>query len=348
MKLTGARLDRFLAAPDPDVACVLVYGPDQGLVRERADALARHVVADAADPFRVVELTGAAIKADPARLADEAMALSMVGGRRVVRLREAADAIAPVLGDLLGGPTPEALVVVEAGDLSPRSSLRKLFEGADAGAAIACYADDAGSLRKVISETLGAHGLVPTRDALDFLAGHLGSDRGVTRGELEKLALYKGPVEGGGGQVTLDDVLASVGDSGAVSVEALVYAAADGDLAALDQALERVLAEGIHGVAVVRAAQRHFQRLHQAAALVAAGRSPAEAVKSLRPPLIFKVVNRFQAQLRLWDKVKLGQAFDLMVRAEADMKSTGMPEHLICGRMLMGLASAARRRSPSG
>jgi len=346
VKITGARVERFLAAPDPAVGAILLYGPDQGLVRERADTLARGVVEDLSDPFRVIELTGATLKADPARLSDEAMALSMIGGRRVVRLREVADAASSVIKDFFAQGPAEALVVVEAGELPPRSSLRKLFEGADGAAAIACYADDVRSLRGVITETLRGHGLAPNRDAMEFLAGHLGSDRRVTRGELEKLALYMGPPSddaAGGREVTLEDVLACVGDSAASSMDALIYATADGNLAALDQALERVMAEGVHAVAVVRALQRHFQRLHVAAGKVAAGMSPGEAVKSLRPPVIFKVVDRFQAQLRIWDKAKLGQVFDLIVRAEADIKSTGMPDRLICGRLLLGIASAARR-----
>ncbi len=43
MKITTARVERFLRRPDPAVVCTLVYGPDQGLVRERAETLVRHV-----------------------------------------------------------------------------------------------------------------------------------------------------------------------------------------------------------------------------------------------------------------------------------------------------------------
>ena len=72
MKISAARAERFVKRPDPKARAVLVYGPDRGLVRERAEALARGVVEDLADPFRVTEMTGAALAADPARLADEA------------------------------------------------------------------------------------------------------------------------------------------------------------------------------------------------------------------------------------------------------------------------------------
>ena len=45
MKLTGARIQSFVAGyvarPDPKLRAVLVYGPDTGLVRERAAAISQ-------------------------------------------------------------------------------------------------------------------------------------------------------------------------------------------------------------------------------------------------------------------------------------------------------------------
>jgi len=211
VKIAAPRIAAFLERPDPAAVAVLVYGPDRGLVRERADLLARTVVAEADDPFRVADLSGAAINDDPARLNDEAAALALGGGRRLVRVRDAADAVAKIFDAFLDGPGGDALVVVEAGDLGPRSALRRVFEGAANAAALPCYADDARTLRQVINETLGRHGQTATPEALEYLAANLGSDRQVTRNELEKLALYKGEP----GTVELDDVLACVGDSAA-------------------------------------------------------------------------------------------------------------------------------------
>ncbi len=96
MKITGPRVAGFLQRPDPQVRWVLIYGPDQGLARERADILVRGVVEDIRDPFLVVELGGASLRGDPARLGDEAAALSFTGGRRVVRFLDATDGLTSV------------------------------------------------------------------------------------------------------------------------------------------------------------------------------------------------------------------------------------------------------------
>ena len=135
MKLAGRAILDFLRRPDPAVRAILVYGPDAGLVRERGRILAQSVVADIADPFRVTEIEAKALADDPAQLADEAAALSLTGGRRVVRITGAADRLSALFADFLAHSPGEALVVVEAGDLPGRASLRKAFEAAPAAGA---------------------------------------------------------------------------------------------------------------------------------------------------------------------------------------------------------------------
>ncbi|POA25289.1 hypothetical protein, partial [Pseudomonas sp. GW456-R21] len=68
---------------------------DRSGVRERANFLASKVVVRPDDPFDVALLTEADIESDPARLEEELAALSMMGGKRLVRLRLTTDRDAP-------------------------------------------------------------------------------------------------------------------------------------------------------------------------------------------------------------------------------------------------------------
>jgi len=347
VKVSAARINGFIRRPDPDVSAVLLFGPDSGLARERADGLARAVVGDLNDPFRVVELTGAAIKSDPARLVDEAAQLSMTGGRRVVRVRDATDGLARAFESLLDTGRGDNLVVAEAANLGKGSSLRKLFERAKNAAIIGCYEDGARELEGVVRDTLASHGAVASPDAMAFLIANLGGDRMVSRGELEKLVLYVGDdgAATGGGRprvIELADAEACVGDSAAASLDAVAYAAADGDAATLDRALERAFQEGENPVGVLRAVQRHLQKLHWTLAKVERGESPQTAIRALRPPLIFKFEPAFRSQLRQWRTDRLARALELATEAEIDCKSTGMPAAAVCHRALMRIAQAAR------
>jgi len=339
MKITGAKVEAFLRAPDPALRAILIFGPDEGLVRERAQRIAKLVVEDLNDPFRVVEFTGAQLKDDPARLPDEAAAIAFGGGQRVVLVRQAADACEAACKSFLSLDTPaDALVVLDAGDLNPRSKLRKLFEAAKNAACIPCYADDARSLPDVIRQSLSGHGMNIDRDAMSLLVQSLGSDRSVTRGELDKLALYMGDNK----QISEDDVREAIGDSGAAVVDDAIYAAAGGDAVKLETSLARLFADGTNAVQIVRAAQRHFQRLHMARGFMADGQSADQATKGLRPPLMFKVADAFRAQLNLWSEDKLSRAFSILTQAETDCKTTGFPANAVTGRALLTLAQAAK------
>lgn len=338
MKVSNADAERFAAGRPERISAVLIYGPDDGLIRERSDRLLAGVVEDPRDPFRVVDLPAGEILKDPARLPDEAAAIAMTGGRRVVRLRDATDALAAIIGPLLETPAGDALILVEAGELPARSALRKLFEGADRGAALACYRDDERSLPAVISGQLAADGLTASHDALAYLAGNLGGDRQVTRRELEKLALYKGA-----GEISLADAQACVGDTAALGLDDLVYAMAEGDAAGLERAVTRSLQEGASAVALLRAAARHLQRLHLAVGLVRQGAAPEAAVKQLRPPVFWKLAGRFRSQLKAWQPERIAFALARLLEAETACKKTGAPAELLASRTLFAITARARR-----
>jgi DNA polymerase-3 subunit delta len=361
MKIAPRNAEAFARSPDPALRAILVYGPDAGLVRERVEALVEAVAEDPADPFRVSELGAREIVEDPARLGDEAAALSLSGGRRAVRLRQAGDDLAPHFKDFFATGRGEALVVVEAGDLPARSALRKIFEGAGAGAALACYRDDARSLPALIRETLGGFGLEATPDALAYLSANLGGDRQLSRRELEKLALYMDAHDGGGqvgggqdkgaqntgaagARVELRDAEACVGDSAALSLEDLAFAVAGGEPAGAERALQRSLQEGGHPVGALGAVARHFQRLHLVRGRTARGETLEGSVKGLRPPVFWKRAESFKAQATAWPPAALARALERLLEAEAACKQSGAVPETICARTLLKIAVNAPRR----
>ncbi len=344
MKIAPRDIERFLRAPPPAVRAVLLYGPDSGLVRERARALTALVAGDPADPFRVAELTNAEVKSDPARLGDEAAAMAFGGGRRAVRLRDADEASAPAVAGLLAGTPSDSLVVVEAGDLPARSALRKAFEGAAETAALPCYRDDERVLPALIGETLREAGLSAAPDALAYLVANLGGDRMTTRCELEKLLLYMGAGRGepqpARRRIEIEDAQACIGDNAALSMDDLAYALGDGDLLAMERALSRSLREGANPVAILRAAARHLQRLHLVAGLVVQGAAPDAAMKKLRPPPFWKSVPRFRAQTQAWTPDRLSKALAALLEAERACKRSGAPGELLCAQALSAVTRA--------
>jgi DNA polymerase-3 subunit delta len=329
MKLDARRIPSFLRDPGP-VRIVLLHGEDEGLVRHRADALTQAVVGARDDPFRVAWLA----REDHGRLLEEADAVAMLGGRRVIRVRDAVDGLAPTLEQVASGPG-DSLIVLEASGLLPaRSKLRALTEASPVAAAIACYPEEGKALQDAVRSALAEAGIRLDRDAEAWLVEHVGSDWAATRGEIEKLILYAGQER----RLGLEDVRGCVGDAASVAFDDAVFAATGGDAEAADRALERALAEGLAAVAITRGVMGHLAKLHQARGHMAAGASAEDAIRALRPPVFFKRVGDFTRALTRWDAPRLAHAMNETRRAELACKQTGAPDGLLVRRLVLALA----------
>src|ERR1700733_13037713 len=109
--LRGRDIDAFLNRPDPARPIILLYGPDAGLVRERADALVASAVDDPNDPFSMVKLDGDELAAEPSRLLDEAMTVPLFGGRRAIRIRAGSRSFASGVETLAGMSVKDCRIV---------------------------------------------------------------------------------------------------------------------------------------------------------------------------------------------------------------------------------------------
>lgn len=341
MKLPkGGNAVALATAPRSLLRAVLFFGEDGGLAREQAKALVTAVAGDAGDPFRVVELNGSSVKEDPARLADEAAAIAFTGGRRAIWVRDAADGtVAAALAGFLDAPAGDGMIVLEAGELTTRSKLRVLAEEHPLALAVPCYHDSVRDLDRVIRETLAGHGLEVAPDALEFLKERMGGDRMVSRGELDKLALYAL----GQRRVELADAEAAVGDSAIRSVGDLIAAAAEGRTAELDKTLSRALMDGESPVGIIRMLIRHFQRLHLVAGLMGQGKPAEAAVNSLIPRPFKRDAEALVRQVQRWPVHRAAAALGRLLDVERQCKTTGMPEEILCARALLELSENARR-----
>src|SRR2546421_1262074 len=218
--LKSSEIESFVARPDPARAVVLVFGPDAGLVSERADAIIRASVDDPTDPFALVRLDGDALASDPARLIDEATTIPLFGGRRAIRVRAGGRNIVPAVEGVLTARLQDCRIVIEAGDLKRGAALRTICERAKTAVAIPCYADADRDIGRIIDEEMRAADLAIAPDARATLIPLLGGDRRASRAELRKLALYAQGQE----RVEIDDVMAVVTDASAPALDPLTDA----------------------------------------------------------------------------------------------------------------------------
>lgn len=336
MKIEAGRVEGFLKSPSAPL--VLLYGPDSGLVAERGLALARAVEGAVHDPFRFVELLNPA----PDVFLAEALAVSLTGERRVVRVRDAAENLAKPLETIKENQL-EALVILEAGELTPKSKLRLLAEKSPVIASIGCYVVDHAKLPQVIITRLRARGVTIDQDAATWAAQNLTGEEGPLAQTLEVLVLYAGEAKA----LSLEDVRILLADGGETSMGDAVDAALSGDPAATDKALALAYQEGAAPVGLLRALLAELLRLRLAAGIVAEGQSAQQAMAAMRPPVFFKRQAVVQKILRLWSPAALEQALAAALTAEIACKTTHIPDQDYCRHTMLALAVRARNAARS-
>lgn len=349
MKLTGARINDFLKSPSEGIKGALFFGPDRGLCAERADSLSSVFSDNPRDPFAVTVLSADDLANDPAKLADEMSSLSLLGDTRLIRVRLSHEkpgaAIAGMIKTLDAGPdTCAAHLVVEAGDLTPRSVVRKAFEAARHFAAVPCYTDTRAGLAGLVIAGLELHRISIERDALDTFVPLLEGDRRLARSEIEKLALYKGYGREDRARVTLDDIKAIAAGAGSAALDDVVNATMGGKPLRADSAYRRALDSKITAPGILAALQRHLTRLHQAAGLMRVGQSVEEAMSALRPPVFIMQKTVFARQLRLWPIPALSKAIHQSLETERAVKTAASPAESLTGRFILALAQYGAKR----
>jgi len=343
MKLAFRDIEPFIKKINPAMRAILVYGPDAGLVQERAAVMGRQVVPDLNDPFNASHLTGDMVAADGARLSDEANAQSLMGGLRLIRITGADNDIAPSLKAYLkGDPNPACVIIIEAGDLKPKDALRKLCEELPMAAAVPCYIEDERSLGAMIRETLREAGYSIQSDASAWLAAAIKGDRMRARMEIDKLLTYMGhgvPFAAANSpqkMITLEDVKNSCGDAGLQSIDDLVYAFMDDKAQQTLHSFTRLSAEGAPDMVILRSLQNHILRLHAVKSLMDVHDHPLEsAMKSLQPPVFWKVEAQFAAQVRKYSMPQLRDLLFKLNDLEAKTKQSGMPVATLISQFLL-------------
>ncbi len=342
-----AEVERFLAHPAVGVRAAVIWGRDRGGVRERGEVLASRMVDRVDDPFDVALLTDADLDNDEARLADELSALSMLGGRRLVRLRLSTEkastdrAAAEALKAHAGGRyNPDAFFLIEAGALERGSALRKAAEAEKTAAvSIPVYEDEKGDVARIVREALAADRVGLTTEALELFVGRLPKERGVARQEIERLILYLGP--GSGTTAGAADLAPYLGVEPEASLADAAYDAFGGRPVQAHASLRRARSEGESGPAIVRALSIHLNRLRRAGILVGAGAGAQEAAK--QSGVFWKQEREFVRQLSSWRSVELDQLQPEVLDADRACKSAGSPDGLIAERLALTIAARARR-----
>lgn len=324
----------------PQTRLFLFYGPDEAGSRA---LLAKVAAAVGADSERV-DLAAADVKGDPARLADEAAAISMFGGPRYILVERAGDEILPAVEALLQAEVAGNPVVVLAGDLKKTSKLLKAAADSPAAVAFASYVPDGGKADQLVLDKAPAFGLDVQRDVARRIADACGGNRSVIDQELAKYALYLDASAEAPKPLTHEavDLVGAGTDEGDLS--RLVDSVAGGDAAAVEAELVRLRSEGVEGISLIRAMLRRMALLAKLRAEVEQGNSPAAVMASAGKSLFWKEKGSVGRQLAQWRGDLIAKAVSRLVEAERQVKASGGLGPLAADEELFAICRQAARR----
>lgn len=339
MKASKANIARAVDKPADALRFYLFHGPDVGQSRALAKRLLNSL---GATKFLII---GGSVKSDPASLADEAGAMSLFGGRRLIWIEPAGDEIEDAVAALLESPAGESAVVAIAGAALKRTSkLLKLAETSPQSLAYAAYPPEGEEAERMVADVGRRFGLKIDSSVAARLADACGNDEAIVAQELQKLALFidaspQMPKELDHGAVDAIGANNAEGD-----FLRLADLALSGEVTELAEELGRLPSGSNEGIPVVRSLHRRLLMLAPVRARIEQGERPDAVLTSLGKSLFFKDRAKVARMLAKWSAADLATVADRAGKLERSLMFTAAPEREALGEELLAIARKARSR----
>ena len=338
MKAVKGSIGRSVDQPDPKVRFYLFHGPDEAQSSALGDRLvtalkaAKHNVASGS------------LRGDPALLADEAGAIDMFGGAKVIWLQPAGEEIVAAVEALMDAPAAESPVVAIAGKLGKSSGLLKLAESHALALSYVSYELDARDAERLVAELARAEGLRPQSGVAARIAEGCANDRRMISQELAKLALYvdaspDSPKDLG------SDALDAIGADMGGDFQGIADLALAGDLRSLGEAMSRMDSSGKEAIPIIRSLQRRLLMLAPIRSRIDAGERLQAVMTSMGKFLFWKDKPIVEKMLGMWDSAGLARVSERTGALERRlMRADSPPATEALGEELVAIARQARRR----
>ena len=340
MKVAKGNVGAALDKPDRPIRFYLFHGVDEAGSRALGERLL--VGLGKADKFA---LSGGALKADPAMLADEAGALALFGGPRALWIEPAGDEILAAVEALLDAPAVESPAIAIAGTLRKSSALLKLVESHPAALSHVSYVPEGRDADRMVIDLGRREGLRIAPDVAAQVAEASANNQAIAAQEVVKYALYAGATVAAPRDLThemIDDLGADSSEGNALRVGDMALA---GELGPLAEELGRMSPTGNEAIPIVRALQRRVLQLAPMRARIEQGERVDGVMASAGKSLFWKDKPLIQAMLSRWSAERLAQVGERVAALEEQLIFSGAPQTAALGEELTAIARAARRGS---
>lgn len=336
MILKGAEAARYCAKPDP-ARGLLIFGADAMRVAlKRQEAIAALIGPQGETDMRLSRIAASDLRKDAALLLDAIKEVGFFPGPRCAFVEDATDSLTETIAAALKAWRPgDATIVVTAGGLTGKSTLKTLFEKAPNAVSIGLYDDP--PTREEIEAELRRAGLarISAQAMTDLATLARALDPGDFRQTLEKIALYK---HGDPTDLTPEEVALLAPATLEAEVDDLIRAVAEGQAAQAGLLMRRLEGQGVQPTTLCIGALRHFRSLHIAAT------DPGGVQAGLMRARVFGPRrDQMQRQAQTWGVKALESAVALLLEIDMTLRSSSRaPGMALMERALLRLAMAKR------
>ncbi len=329
MKISSYQVENYIKKiADEKISGCLLYGPEPTITRFRFEVIAKKIVNDLADPFLVSQLSSEKIKEDKAILTDEFYSIAMLGGRRLIMIKDCdahtVQALKILLSDPQYGRKSDNFILIQGGDMDKSSALRKLVEESQFLMAIPCYEEDATSLRKSISELFVENDIMVEGEIINLMVKNFGKDRNLIVNEINKIKNYLGDEK----KLSLEvfKKITSSNQDENLQDFAVQFASKNYEWCFLRA--EKALEVGNESILLVRNLINYFSKLYNAKVSIEnSGKSLDDAVKSAQ--IFYKIEADFRRNLQSLSLKFIAKSLQSFEKLEINLKKGNMSSRLV-------------------
>ena len=347
MKRQGRQAESFCTAPDRSVLAALIFGKPGAPVSELAESLSAKWIGQADPPLDRKRMSPEEARAEPDVLLDNLFSESLFGGASLVQVTISRETEARPFLDALdelekATDPPAGRLLIIAGDLGPRSKLRKTFETADRAVSLQLFERTEREFEAWVKSRLTEQSVKLEPDAETLLVNRLLEDQSLAASEIEKLAVYAHDQTGPLGVSDIRDLVVLEDQSTGFD---LIDLSLDGETEKLNQLLLDQLREANAAIPVLIGLLNQVKRLLKAHEISASGINGPKIGEKLFPRIYDRQWPAFERRMSRWAPERLLTVVDRIEMIDRQCRRAGSPQEALVCRLLIDIAQIARAAS---
>ena len=309
----------------------LIYGQNKGLVREKSEII---IDAFKNDQTEIIKFENDELILNPEKLSNEFNTFSLTAEKKIISVINTKDNLVELINNIVL-ENSNNLIIFEAGELTPRSKLRKFFEKEKNLGILACYFDTERDIEDLIEKTFKNENISINKNIIQLISKHLGNERHIVKNEIEKIILYLKDKK----EIKVENILKCLSQNEEYGFDDLNYTLCDGNVIKLDKIINQLYLEGINPIALLRSAGKHFQKILFVNQKIDSGINFNESLTQLKPPIFFLYINQFKNQVTKWKTTLCYKAIERIMETEKLCKLNSKISKILCWRTLRNIAS---------